>query len=365
MKKFKLKEREEEARERLRAFWAGSSLGRPVLLAGVPSKPFSPREKNKWDSMDRKQQEWDPDCQREGTDWWLSHTTQLWMAESMPRVCMAPGACLALPAVLAGADYSFDDNTAWVHPIPDLYSRTPPEFDPRNKLMKSLVSCVQAQIDAVKGRAFVNPPLFLDALTTLSMLRTPEMLCLDVLETPENVHRWRDAITELTICTYEQIYQMLLANGHGEAGSFFTLMAEGRMEAVQCDFAVMLSPEQFAEFAIPDLRRMTEYLDFSLYHLDGTCQLRFLDLLRTLPKLNGIQWNPEPSAGSPIKWIEAFREIRRRNFCLAVSCANMEEAGILTRELGPDGLALFLPEFPTPEKVEEAIELIEHACRGR
>ena len=106
-------------------------------------------------------------------------------------------------------------------------------------------------------------------------------------------------MTTVTIEANEWMYELLLENGHGESGSFFTLMAEGRMEAVQCDFAVMLSPAQFEEFVMPSLRRLTEYMDFSMYHLDGVCQMRFLDQLRSLPKLTGIQWNPEPQEADP------------------------------------------------------------------
>jgi len=131
------------------------------------------------------------------------------------------------------------------------------------------------------------------------------------------------------------------------------------MEAVQCDFATMISPAMFERFVVPDLRVMTERLDFSLYHLDGTCQLRFLDLLGTLPRLNGIQWNPEPPAGSPVGWIDALRDIRRRGFSLLVWVAGVEEAVALARALGPDGLCLVLPRFKIAEEARAAIRTIE------
>ena len=135
------------------------------------------------------------------------------------------------------------------------------------------------------------------------------------------------------------------------------------MESVQCDFAVMLSPTMFDQFVMPDLWRATEYFDFSMYHLDGTGQMRFLDLLRTLPKLNGIQWNPEPPAGSPALWVEAFREIRQRGFCLHIHCPSVDEAVQITKALGPDGLLLVLQQrFKTEAEAEAAIRRIERSC---
>jgi len=357
-----LKQNEDEARARLRAFWAGSSLGRPVVLTGVKGPPIPRVPRQAWDDLPREEIDWRPDMHAFTTDWWLGHAGDQWLGEAMPRVCFAPACCLGLPAALVGARYRYDGNTAWIEPLPELYDRPLPRFDPLAAPFVRLRECVQAQIDAVKGRAFVNPPLFLDALTTLSMLRTPAQLCLDLIERPAEVHRWRDALTRIYTDTYEWIYRQLLAAGHGEAGSFFTLTAEGRMEAVQCDFAVMLSPDQFAEFALPDLRATTDYLDFSLYHMDGTCQMRFVDHLATLPKLNGIQWNPEPQAGSSVKWLDALREIRRHLRCLAVSCADTAEAVALTRALGPDGLALFLPAFEMVDDAERAMRRIGGAC---
>ena len=124
----------------------------------------------------------------------------------------------------------------------------------------------------------------------------------------------------------------------------------------------MVSPAMFERFVLPHLAYMTERLDFSRYHLDGTCQMRFLDLLRTLPRLSGIQWNPEPGAGSPLQWLDALRAIRRHGFCLTVGCGSAQEATELTRALGPDGLLLTLPRFKTEGEAREAIRAVERCA---
>jgi len=205
--------------------------------------------------------------------------------------------------------------------------------------------------------------VMLDGLTTLSLFRTPDQLCYDVIERPDDVRAWSDALTDIYLEAYDHFHRLLQGLGYNDTSTWLSAMAEGPCEAVQCDFAVMLSPAMFARFALPDLQRLTAYFNFSLYHLDGTCQLRFLDLLRTLPRLNGIQWNPDPPAGSPTRWIDALREIRRRQFCLHVWCETVDEAVTLTRELGPDGLLLVLPRFETVSEAEAAIETIEHVAR--
>ena len=118
----------------------------------------------------------------------------------------------------------------------------------------------------------------------------------------------------------------------------------------------------FEEFVLPDLARITGYLDHSLCHLDGTSQLRFLDQLATLPRLNGIQWNPEPCALDPLQWLDTFREIRRRGWLLLLNHLEgraLEQAIAITRAAGPDGLFLSLPMFDTEEEAKAAIKAIE------
>ena len=139
-------------------------------------------------------------------------------------------------------------------------------------------------------------------------------------------------------------------------------MTPGRCEGVQCDFAVHFSPEMYEEFVLPDLRRTTDYMDRSLYHLDGVCQLRFLDQLRACPKLNGIQWNPETTQLQPLKWLSAFRDMRRRDFSIMIG-ASVDDAVEITKQLGPDGLFFCLPEFKTETEAYAAIERFEKVCK--
>lgn len=356
--KFSLKENEGEARERLRAFWAGSSLGRPALHVTARRAGYKPPA---WPgpALDLMAQDRTPA--------WFAHCAEIqlcgtrFMAEAMPHPQLKFGSHLIVVALLAGAEYRYESNSAWIKPVDDLWNRTLPRFDPAHPVVELLDRHLRAVGEVTGRRGFVNPLVMLDGLTTLSQLRTPARLCTDVLDSPERVQEWSAALTGLYLAAYEHFYRLVEGLGYGESCSWLEAMAEGRMEAVQCDFAVMLSPAMFERFVLPDLRRLTEYLDFSLYHLDGSCQLRFLDLLRTLPRLHGIQWNPEPRAGRPAQWLEAFRDIRRRGFCLHVWVQNAEEAVCLTRALGPDGLLLSLPRFDSEAEAEAAIERIARA----
>ena len=354
---YSLKENEAEARARLRAFWHGSSLGRPALLVTANNPDRKPKP---WPGPELSPKERDllPVWQA----WQCEQNLEscFYLAEAMPSCDVSWGTLLVTVAVLAGGDYQYSADSAWIKPIPDLYDRPLPRFDPLDPVAESLDACMRRLAGVLGDRGFLNIPVMLDAVTTMSRFRGTGGLCVEMLERPEDVLAWSDALTRLYVDAYEHFYRLACELGYGESCAWLGVMAEGRMEAVQCDFAVTLSPAMFERFVMPDLRRLTDYLDFSLYHLDGTCQMRFLDQLRELPRLNGIRWNPEPPAGSPVRWLDALRAIREGGLCLYVWCS-AEEAVTLTRELGPDGLLLSLPRFESRQRAERAIRAIERA----
>jgi len=68
-----------------------------------------------------------------------------------------------------------------------------------------------------------------------------------------------------------------------------------RMGQMQCDLSVMISPEMFNRFAMPELEELCGFLDVPVYHFDGQEPIRRLDSLLSLQNLRAIhavQFNP-------------------------------------------------------------------------
>lgn len=350
---YSVKPDENDAVERLRAFWAGSCLGRPALNVLV-RRPGVAEPRRSEVEADRKREdlspEWHARMRRPECDPFY------YLAEAMPGHHVVWGSLLTTLPVLAGGDYGYASGSAWIKPMPDVFDRPVPQFNPSHPVCRSLEACYEAAKQALGNRGFITPPIMIDGLTSLAEFRTQAQLCFDLLERPDDVKAWASALNTMYIEIYEYFYTRY---SPGRSLCFFGPMAEGRSEGVQCDFSVMLSPAMYAEFVLPDLRRVTDYLDFSLYHLDGVAQMRFLDQLQQCPKLNGIQWAPERDYGKPSRFYNELREIRRRGLCLYVACADVAEAVALTREIGPDGLFLSLPPFDSVGEAEAAIKALE------
>jgi hypothetical protein len=344
-----------EAEQRLDAFWAGSSLGRPAvhILALDPAHEPRPYEGNEpsrhEEDLNPARRAWNAvDCLDGG----------LFLAEAMPSVHVNIGSGLAFLPVLAGGKYAYDGAQAWIEADSDLLSKSLPCFDPANANVRKLDACFAAIREAIGVRGFVNPPMMLDPLTALSQMLGAEATAMGLISDRDRVVAWIDALTDLHVAAFRH-YCELAGNAHSVV--FYGPTTTGSAEALQCDFAVMLSPEMFGEFVMPTLQRIAAEMSQTLYHLDGVEQMGFLDQLQAIPNLKGIQWNPQTDYGKPSRHLAALKEIRRRGLVLHLFVDDVEEAVRVARELGPDGLFLrFRSVFETREKAEEALECV--AC---
>ncbi|MGF1452866.1 MAG: hypothetical protein ACFB21_12420 [Opitutales bacterium] len=360
--RYRLKENEAEARERMRAFWEKDAVdGRPPLRIivdnpGYTAEPFAHPE------MTAKE------CDR-SPEWhaWRTRNElfgKRYLAESFPGILATYGANICLPSDLLGGDYEWHGPTTWTYPMPDVYERPLPSFDPANPIVRDLDRCIEAMAAVIGDNGFINPPSLLDPLTTLSLFRGMDEMCMDLVDDEEKVNRFCRHAREVALDSHRHFQAKVESLGYGENQTWLGTLAEGTMEAVQCDASIMLSPDMFEDFVLPDLAAFVEYFDRSLYHLDGNAQARAFDHMASLPKLDGIQWNPEPGGDDPRQQIELLREVRKRGWCLFVSLRNLDDAIFVIRELGPEGLFVDLPNIKTLDEAESAMETLQRVfCR--
>lgn len=347
-----------QAAARHMAWWDGSSIGgRPAVSVFHIPKPGVPAAQP--DPRPRAQQEADPAFFVNGFE--RSLKAFEYPAETMPAVWVlyADNVCLA-PA-LAGAELEYRPDTTWVKPRPEIYEIPTPAFDPRHPVFTRLLSIQNALIQRFADTGVLSPPVLMDGMTALSLFRDSGPLCLDLLDRPADVQRVAKALDQLSLDAHAAFFEPLRKAGHDQTVTWAGIYSQGKAEMVQCDFGVMLSPAMFDEFAMPGLRLVTEYMDHSCYHLDGTCQCRFLDLLASLPRLHAIQWNPEPGAAPVTEWLGFFKDVRRKKLSLWAVCSTPAEAVYLTRHLGPDGLMLVVKGVKTLPEVDRLLEELTQA----
>jgi hypothetical protein len=121
--------------------------------------------------------------------------------------------------------------------------------------------------------------------------------------------------------------------------SWIGLWHPGKMYVTQNDFSCLVSNAMYREFFLNELNKELEYLDASIYHLDGEEALQHLDMLLELPRLNAIQWvagakyDKEPIS----KWFPLFKKIQAKKKAITVYPKPHEVQSVLDN-LDPKGL---------------------------
>ena len=132
---------------------------------------------------------------------------------------------------------------------------------------------------------------------------------------------------------------------------------------LQCDFCYMISPAQFEEFVLDDLVTQTNYMERSIYHLDGPGELVHVDMLTDIENLTGIQWTS--GVGNPSLrdecWYDLYRKVqdKKKNLVLlgGVSERDLEGSERLVKSLDPTGVYI-TASFSSKAKAEDMIEKI-------
>jgi hypothetical protein len=109
------------------------------------------------------------------------------------------------------------------------------------------------------------------------------------------------------------------------------------MDTLESDVSVMLSPEMFREFALPEAEYEASFFDYTIWHLDGSGQFKHLDDICAIPNLNAIQYVDEKQR-DPMEFAHIWEKILSRGNSIIFSC-DYRYAPALTKRLGAKGLA--------------------------
>lgn len=287
--------------------------------------------------------------------------------DAFPQVSLNLGAS-GHAAFFAGAKYGFDISTIWFEPSLRDGSATHNdrpviEFDPEAPLYRATLKLARYLADEAGGRFFVSMPDTSGNLDALAHLRGSEDLLIDMLTRPDWVHRELVRVQEAWRQTVESVYQ--ITNENNDGGStigWLNTWAPGRHAQMQCDLSVMISPENFIEFAVPEFHAQIEWMDYSLYHFDGIDQARHFDALLDLDGLHAIQFTCVAGQPSPVHYLPLLKRIQDAGKSLLIPLyegAEQEEIVTLLEELSSKGLML----VARADSIDEADAIVSLAGR--
>jgi len=260
-------------------------------------------------------------------------------------------------AASLGAPLSFGNDTSWSAPIVDDLDNTPElKVDPCNRYVQAILEHTKVGLEVGKGKFLVGITDLHPGGDLAAALRDPQQLCLDIADAPGRVHELMDRIRPVFYDLYRLQDDLIMAAGQHVRTTWIPLYSTGRYYVPSCDFAALVSPRTFNEFFFHEIAEEVEWLDHSIFHLDGPDAVRHLDTLCSLKKLQAIQFVVGAGGGSVASWMHVFKRIQAAGKAMHISidAAELDE---FMQSLHPEGVMLAM-SAPSIEEAESIIKRV-------
>ena len=246
--------------------------------------------------------------------------------------------------------------TVWFTPLLDQELSHQLVFEKKSALYAMTLEHARYYVAESKGSFFVSMPDTSGNLDALAHLRGSDKLLVDLLLNPAEVKDTLKIIQSAWEKTILEIYQIVKTNNDGGSMIYWLkTWAPGLHSQLQADISVMISPELYKEFIVPELASQSAFLDYSLYHLDGNEQIRHLDLLLALEHIQIIQWTSVAGQPSPIHFLDVFKKIQKSGKALLIRLDDVQLVEPLLQQLSSKGLYLVV-EAESQEIAQDIIK---------
>jgi hypothetical protein len=266
-------------------------------------------------------------------------------------------------ALLLGAKPGFAEDTVWFHSCIEQElepEKLPPlKFDPNHPWWRTTEAIMSQCAERARGKYLVGCPDLVENMDTLSSLRGAQTLLMDLMERPEWVEQKIWEINEVWFAAYQRIYDLItLEDGSSTFGAFY-IWGPGKVAKAQCDSSAMFSPRMYKRFVVPALTAQCQWLDHSLYHLDGTQAMVHLDALLAIEPLDAIEWTPQAGieTGGHKRWHELYRRILAAGKSVQVVNVELDEVMPLLDAIGTKGVYMLI-QFKDEHEVEEVLKRV-------
>lgn len=255
-----------------------------------------------------------------------------------------------------GCKFRFTENTVWYDR--SLGDDELPQYMGEEGMLAVEKRCMEKLSHLAQGIYMVSMPDNCGILDALSHLRGSNQLLTDLIDRPDWVLKSIDKILEGHLHSSTLLFDTIRENNlGGSSHGWMHTWTAGRHQQLQVDFSVMISPQMFEKFAMPELIRLTEWLDRSIYHLDGQEQIRHLDMILSLKRLNMIQWTPVAGQPPTHAFIPVLQRIQAAGKGL-VLFPQKDEVPKLLQSLKPQGLYLIVNDAKNESEARDLLALV-------
>jgi len=252
-----------------------------------------------------------------------------------------------------GAPIEFAEDTSWAKPIIEDWDRPPTfEIDRESWMWRWYMDAYRLAAERAAGRFFVGAPDCHSGGDCLLAMRGGTRLCVDLYDRPDAIAAAMAKLARTVIDFHEGFWPLIEASGQrGHTTAWAEILSPGRSNVIQLDLLALISPRHFAEFFYHELEVQAEYLDNSIFHLDGPDAIKHLprlyELMHSSQATAGgnrsglvcIQWVYGAGNGPMTRWIDLLKDMQANGCNLQLSCEPREVETLMT-ELSSKGLWL-------------------------
>jgi len=262
-----------------------------------------------------------------------------------------------IPSYL-GCNIKLMEQTGWVYPIWDNgeltdYNPENIKIDQSNKWFKFAVEIHELAAKEAKNKSIPGIQAIGGVGDCLAAMRANDKLLFDLIDCPAHVTKLEMRLMDIWIEVFERFYGITHEAAEGTS-NFMGLWAPCKFYVCSNDFAYMISPKMFEEIFLEPLQKQIDYLDFSIYHLDGIGCFNHIDLLCGIKKLNALQLLPGAGKPSPLHYAKELKKIQDagKNLHISIPAGEVKQALDMLSSKG-----LFIDTWCNNES--EAIELLK------
>jgi 5-methyltetrahydrofolate--homocysteine methyltransferase len=254
--------------------------------------------------------------------------------------------------------------TVWFEPVwqgaEDVKDLPPVRFNPDAYWWKIHVEQARAHARLGHGNYLPGLPDLVENIAILSALRGPQTCMYDMLDNPEWVENCVRDINTAWFEAFDILYDIAKGPDVGNAWGAFAIWGPGKTAKLQCDACAMFSPEMFERFVTPSLTEQCEWLDWSMYHLDGTQCICHLDNLLGIDALDAIEWTPQDGQedGWHERWHPLYKKILDVGKSVQVVGVPREKIEYVLKSIGTKGVFI-MTNFNKIEDIEETARIVD------
>ena len=344
----------EQCMKRIYAWYNQEIVDRVPIRFGAHNAEFSEKHLLKgrsWSSL--KDRWWDTYYQIELFEHQLKHS--VYNAETFP--IFWPNLGPEVYTAFYGIELEYKEVTSYsISNIHEWLQLDQLKLNLDNPYFKKLEEMTYVALERCSGKYMVGYTDLHPGIDCAAAFRDPQQLCIDFLLEPEEVKR----LIEISSRDFHRIFNHFdeILKKHNQLSvTWMGIPSFDKMHIPSCDFATMISPEQFDEFILPIIKDEIKPIKHNVFHLDGKGVAKNIDQILNLPEINAIQWVQGVGDDFPImQWIPFIKKIQAAGKSVVVDLQISELEGFIAA-MDPKGLMLCIAA--DPEIQPEIVKRVE------